>query len=199
MVVGNYRGPTHLGKGVDRSVQRHCPDHVRRTGFLAVGRVGPDNFAKLDEVDRAATGQERVTVGEGLARPDEHSCSEGCIHLVAAPGDEIGLLGEVTVRRELGAVDSYGDLPVMGGVDDLVDRRQPSGDVRSAGDGEQARLGGPVQFIRDIAGCEGPVGSALDIAARGYTRPRQEIGVVFDDGGDDNVVGTQAQGGRRGG
>ena len=95
--------------------------------------------------------------------------------------------------RELGAVDSYGDLAVMGGVDDLVDRRQPSGDVRSAGDGKQARLGGPVQFIRDIAGCEGPVGSALDVAARGYARPRQEIGVVFDDGGDDNVVGTQAK------
>jgi len=53
-VVGNYRGPAHLGKGVDRSVQRHCTNYIRRTGFLAIGRSRPDNFAKLDKVDRAA-------------------------------------------------------------------------------------------------------------------------------------------------
>ncbi len=51
----------------------------------------------------------------------------------------------------------------------------------------------PVQFSCDVASSEGPVASALDVAALGYARPRQEIGVVFDDGRDDNVVGTQAQ------
>jgi len=189
-IVGNYCGPTHLGKGVDRSVQRHCPNHIRRTGFLAVGRVGPDNFAKLYKLNRAAAGQERVTVDEGLARPYEHSCSKGCIHLVAAPCDEIGLHGEVTVRRELGAVDSYGDLPVMAA--SMISSIGGSHPVMFEAPVTVSRRGlgtGPVHSRH--RGCEGPVRSALDVAARGYARPRQEIGVMFDNRGDDNVVGRR--------
>ena len=110
------------------------------------GRVGPDDVVELDEVDRAAARQEGVTSREGGARPDEHARPKGRIHLVAAPSDEVGLRGERTVRGKLGAVDSYRDLAAMGGVDDLVDRGSPSGDVRSTGDCEQPGFWGPVQF-----------------------------------------------------
>ena len=89
-------------RAVDSGVQRHGPDHVRRARLFAVGRVVPDDAVKLDEVHRAATGEEGVTVREGSARADQHAGAEGCIHLVAAPSDEVGLSGEGTVRRQLG-------------------------------------------------------------------------------------------------
>ncbi len=112
-VVGDDRGPADLGERVDRGVQGHCPDDVRRARLLAFGRGGPDDLVELDEVDGAATGEERVTVGEGFPRADEHSGAEGRVHLVPAPGDEVGLRGQGTVRRELGAVDGDGDSPIV--------------------------------------------------------------------------------------
>ena len=38
-----------------------------------------------------------------------------------------------------------------------------------------------------------PVGVALDVAAARDARPRQQVGVVLDDGGDDDVVGLEPQ------
>ena len=122
-VVGDDRRPAHLGEAVDRSVQRHRPDHVRRARLLAVGGISPGDVVKLDEIDRAAAGQKGVTVREGLARPNQHARAEGRVHLVAAPSDEIGPRGKGTVRRELGTVDSHRDSSAVGGVDDLLDRR----------------------------------------------------------------------------
>ena len=148
--------------------KRHSPDHVRRARLFAVGRIVPDDAVKLDEVDRAAADQEGVTVREGFARADQHSGAEGCIHLVAAPSDEVGLRGEGTVGRQLGGVDRDRDSPAVGGVDDLVDRRQPSGDVRSSGNGEQPWSWGAVQLSHDIGCGECSVGSAFDVTARGH-------------------------------
>ena len=122
-IVGDNRWPPQLTKGVDRCVQRHSAHDVRRAGLFPVWRVGPDDLVELDEVDGATTGEERITFRERPARPDEHARSEGCVHLVAAPSEEIGLVGKGTVRRELSAVDSDRDSSVVGGVDDLVDRR----------------------------------------------------------------------------
>ncbi len=126
-------------------------------------------------------------------RPDEHACPKGCIHLVTAPSDKISLSRKSPVRCALGAIDCYGDVAAVCGVDDFFDRRQPSSDVRSRCGGGQARLREPVQFIGYTGSREGPDGPALDIAARGRARPRQEIGVVFDDRGDHDVARTQAR------
>jgi len=174
-------------------VQRHGPDDVRGAGFLTVGRFCPEDFVKPDEVNRAPSGKERVTFREAPTRSDEDACPEGCVHLVAAPSHKISLLRQLPVRCELCAVEHDGDLAVVCGVDDLLDRRQPSGDVRSRGDGEQPRLWRPAQLSRDVVNREDPFGPALDVAACGNARPRQEIGVVLDDGSDHDVARAQAQ------
>ena len=41
----------------------------------------------------------------------------------------------------------------------------------------------------DVVDVEGAVAAALDVAAAGDAGPRQQVGVVLDDGGDDDVVG----------
>ena len=65
---------------------------------------------------------------------------------------------------ELGGVDEHRDAPLVGGGDDLVDRRQPAGDVGRAGDGEQPGPGPGVEGGGDVVGGEGAVGAALDVA-----------------------------------
>ena len=45
----------------------HRADDVGRAGLLALGRIGPDDLVQVDQVDRAAAGQEGVAVLEGRA------------------------------------------------------------------------------------------------------------------------------------
>ena len=47
-------------------------------------------------------------------------------------------------------------------------------------------------------GSERPGRSALDVPAGRYARPRQQVGVVLDDGGHDHVVVSKVAVGRRG-
>ena len=100
-----------------------------------------DDLVEVDEVDGAAAGQERVALGEGRPGADEHAGPEGGVHLVAAPGDEVGVGRQRAVGGELGGVDEHGDVPLVGGGDDGVEGRQPAGDVRGAGDGQQLGRG----------------------------------------------------------
>ena len=69
----------------------------------------------------------------------------------------------------------------------------PTCDVRSTGECEQPGFRSPVHFSCDIGCREGPVGTALDESAGGHARPGQKVGVVFDNGGDHDIVETQAQ------
>ena len=85
----------------------------------------------------ARNGSPSAKAGAG---PDERAGAERRVHLVAAPGDVVGRRAAAGGGRELGGVDEHGHAALVGGVDDLVDRRQPAGDVRRAGDGEQLRL-----------------------------------------------------------
>ena len=43
-------------------------DHVGRAGLLALGRIGPDHLVEVDQVDRAAAGEERVAVSRTSRR-----------------------------------------------------------------------------------------------------------------------------------
>ncbi len=94
---------------VDGGVERDGADHVRRAGLLPLGRLGPDHLVEVDEVDRPAAGEERVAVGEGAPGPDEHAGAERGVHLVAAPGQEVGGGGHRAVGGELGGVDEHRD------------------------------------------------------------------------------------------
>ena len=109
---------------------------------------------------------------------------------MAAPGHEIGVSRQRPVGGELGGVDEHGHTAPVGAVDDLVERWEPAGDVGGAGDGEQPGCGAVIERGGDVGGGEGAVLAALDVATPGQPSPRQEVGVVLDDGGDDDVVGS---------
>ena len=50
-----------------------------------------------------------------------------------------------------------------------------------------------VEDPHDVVDAEGAVGAALDPAAGGDAGPRQQVGVVLDDGRHDDVVGVERQ------
>jgi hypothetical protein len=176
----------------DRRREGDGADHVRRASLLAVGEsLRPDDLVEVHEVDRAATGEERVAVGEGGARADERPGAVRRVHLVAAERDEVGAGGKRPVRRELGRVDEDGHAALVGGSDDVVERGQPAGHVGGAGHREQARPRIGVERGDDRRGLERPVAVALDEAPRRRAGPRQQVGVVLDDGRRD-VGGRQA-------
>ena len=75
--------------------------------------------------------------------------------------------GQRPVRRELRGVDQHRHAACVRGGDDLVDRRQPAGDVGGAGDGEQPRVRAVVERGDDVVGAEGAVAVALDEATPG--------------------------------
>jgi hypothetical protein len=122
---------------VDGRVQRHGADHVGRAGLLAVGRVGPGHLVEVDQVDGAATGEEGVAVRERRPWAHQHAGAERGVHLVAAPGQEVGVRREGAVGGELGGVDKHRHAAFVGRGNDVVDRRQPAGDVGGAGHGQQ--------------------------------------------------------------
>ena len=198
-VMGDDRRPANLSEGIDCRVQCHSTDNVRGASFFSVGRVVPDDVVEFDEVDRSAACKKGVTFRESGAGSNEYARPKGRIHLVTAPNDKVGIFRERTMRCELGAINSHRDLASVRGLDDLFDRWHPSGDIRSTGDCEQPGLRSPVQFSHDIGCRECSVRTALDESAGGYARPRQKVGVVFDNGGDHDVVETAGAGGRRGG
>ena len=57
--------------------------------------------------------------------------------------------------------------------------------------GEQARPRRVVEGGDDLVDGERPVGAALDEPPAAGARPRQQVGVVLDDGRDDHVVGRE--------
>ena len=122
---------------VDRGVQSDGAEHVRGAGLLPLGRIRPDHFVEVDEIDCTTARQERVTVGERRSRADECTGAERRVHLVAAPGDEVDARRQAAMRCELGCVEEHGYVPLVRGVGDRVDRRHPSGDVRRARDGQE--------------------------------------------------------------
>ena len=63
----------------------------------------------------------------------------------------------------------------------------------SLGRGRSVESGG------DVVDGERAVGVAFDEPAAAQPGPRQQVGVVLDDGGDHDVVGLRGAAGRRGG
>ena len=57
----------------------------------------------------------------------------------------------------------------------------------SRGDGRSVEAGD------DVVHAEGAIGAALHVAARGHPAPGQKVGVMFDDGGEDDVVGVEPE------
>ena len=178
---------------VDGGMERDRAEDVGGAGFFAFGRVGPRDFVEVDEVDGAATGEERVTVGEGASRPDEGAGAEGGVHLVPAPRHEVDRGWQTSVGCELGGVHEDGHAALVGGDGDVVDRGHPAGDVRRAADGQQLRMRCDVEGRRDVLDGEGAIGLAFDEPAAGHACPRQQVGVMLDDGGDDDIVRAEGE------
>ena len=79
-------------------------------------------------------------------------------------------------------------LAVVGGLDDVVDGREPAGHVGRTGDGEQLRTRRKVERLDHVIQREGAVAAALDEPATAQPGPRQQVGVVLDHRRDDGVV-----------
>ena len=178
---------------VDRGVQSDGAEHVGGAGLLPLGRIRPDHFVEVDEIDGTTAGQERVTVGERRSRANECAGAERRVHLVAAPGDEVDARRQPAMRCELGCVEEHGYVALVRGVGDRIDRRHPSGDVRRARDGQELGPRCRVERGDDVVEPERAVASALHEPAPARTRPRQQVGVMLDDGRDDDVVTRELQ------
>ncbi len=98
------------------------------------------------------------------------------------------------MRRQLGRVDEYGDPSRVRGFDDLVDWRDPSGDVGGARDGEQLPCRRRIEGIHDVVDGERSARAALDKASANLeTRPRQQIRVMLRDRHHDGGIRFQPQ------
>ena len=193
LVLGDGR-PTDTADRVDGRVQGHGADHVGRAGLLPVGGRRPDDLVEVDEVDRPAAGQKRVTGLEQLPRTDEGAGTERGIELVAAEGQVVGVRRQRPVRCELGGIDHHRDAPVVGGPDDGVERREPSRHVGGAGHRQQ-RGGRPagIECLADIVHGERSRLRALDVATLGQPPPGEQVGVVLDHRGHHHVVRPEAE------
>jgi hypothetical protein len=98
------------------------------------------------------------------------------------------------MRRELRRVDEYLDPARVRGFDDLVDGRDPSGDVGRTRDREQPWYGPRVEHLDDVVDGERAARAALDVApACVETGPRQQIRVMLRDGHHDRRIRVQPQ------
>src|SRR5207249_8277854 len=109
-----------------------------------------NDLVQIDEVDGAAAGEKWVAVDERGPGTDQHARAVRRVHLVTTPRHVVGSDRQGSVRCELGRVDEYGDPSGVRGFDDLVDRRDPSGDVGGARDGEQLRRRPRIEGIHDV-------------------------------------------------
>jgi hypothetical protein len=112
---------------------------------------------------------------------------------VAAERHEVGAGRQRPVRRELRGVDGDRHASLVRGRDDRVERRDPAGDVRGAGDGEQSRRGAGVERPHDRLDGERPIRLALDEPPPRVACPRQQVRVMLDDRGDDDVGRLKAE------
>ena len=115
--------------------------------------------------------------------------AERRVHLVAAEGDEVGLAREAAGaaraarRRRPRGRRGRGRRSIIasiGGSQPVMFDAPVIASSRGAGDASSARSTSLV--------VEGPVGPALDEAARGDPRPGQQVGVVLDHRRDHDVV-----------
>ena len=180
--------PADVAEGVDGGVQGDGADDVGGTRLFTLGRVGPGDLVQVDEVDGATTGEERVAVGEAGPGADQHPGAERGVHLVTAPRHVVGGGGQRSVGGELGGVDEHGDRTGVSGGDHGVERRRPAGHVRGAGDRQQRRGRSGVEGGGEVVEVECSVRAAVDEAAPAQAGPGQQVGVVLDHGGDDDVV-----------
>ena len=122
-------------------------------------------------------------------RGDQRTGAERRVHLVAGEGDDIDAeRGDVhgAVRHELRAVDDDEDAALTGGGGDGAQVGQPAGDV-GAPVTASTRGRGLVEAASMAATSKVPRGRRPRPAAA-RAGPGQQVGVVLDRGGDDDVV-----------
>ncbi len=125
--------------------------------------------------------------------PIKRAGAVGRVELVAAEGDEVGPRWEATVRCELCRIEQDRDAAGVRLRTDLLDRRQPPGDVRGAGHGEQLGPRAGIEHGGDVVDAERPVGPALDPTPLRHPGPGEQVGVVLHHRRHDDVVGCELQ------
>ena len=97
------------------------------------------------------------------------------------------------MRCELRSVECHLDTKFVRDLDDLVDGRQPSTHVRSAGYRQQSRTRALLESGSNGVDAEGAVDAAFHVPARCQPRPRQQVCVMFDHGRNHDIVASQLQ------
>ena len=113
-LVVHHGIPTESRQLVHGGAEGHRPDHVGGSGLLPIGRVGPDDLVQIDQIDRAAPGQEGVAGGEDAPGPDEGAGAIGGVKLVPAEGHEVRLGGQGPMRGQLRRIEQDGDPASVG-------------------------------------------------------------------------------------
>ena len=160
-------------EGIDRCRERDRAHHVGRARFVALGRRGPGYFVGGHEADRAAAAHLGLALLEGVATADQRAHAERRVHLVAGEREVVDVARivdrthlDATVRRQLRGVDQDARTGRVGERRKAMDVRHVAGDVRSAGDGQQAHAAGV--FAQQASGVffvESPLARRLGCAA----------------------------------
>ena len=143
--------PADVVQLVDGGVQRDRADDVGRAGLLALGRVGPHHLVEVDEVDRAAAGEERVARRRTVARgPMSTPAPNGAYILWPLHATKSALGGSGRCGASWAASTSTGTpRSWAAAMISSIGGSQP-GDVRRAGDREQPRRGAVVERGDDV-------------------------------------------------
>ncbi len=192
--VSDDRLPSDASERIDGCMQGHGADHIGRAGFLPIRRSCPDHLVEADQVHRSAPGQEGIADFEEIPWSDQRARPEGGIELVTTEGEEVGGGRQRPVGRQLRGIDYHPHPPFMGRFDNGLERRQPPRHVGCSRQRQQGRRSPiTIESGADVIDGEGSLGRALDVSPGGYPTPREQVGVVLDNGGHHDVGRVELQ------
>jgi len=173
------------------------PEDVRRPRLLPIRQIRPHDLVQGDELDRAASAQERRAAREPVRPPEQSAGPIRRVHLVAGECEVVDVEGGHVyraMRRELRRVDEDPRAVAMGYLRDLPHRPYLAGHVRRARHGDE-HLPPAQSPERMFEMREGLTGTLRDREiGDGPALPGEQVGVVLArEGHDMRPVGEAAR------
>ena len=175
--------------------RRGQPDDLRRhrgAGLEPLRRRGVGGGLHGHRLDHRAAGEKRRQRVEQLAAAVEHTDSVGAQHLVPGECGEVDVEGvevDRLVRHRLAGVQHRQGADGLRPLDQLGDRGHRAGDVRVMAERNDFDVLVELQRIQIDASVVGhAVPAQRGAGTPGQFLPRDEVGVVLELGGDDDVA-----------